>query len=196
MEAVDYGSSSEEETTEHTTRSSSTRKIKAEGDTVEGSNSKSQSTSQNSKIQAKQADDTINSALDNLASLIPILQSHQKAIEFESNDSNLHNLPHTIIEDVTQDTKKSKHSKTSSSSKPDDVMTPNPDAPTNPIPRKDESIAYFILRSNNEENVRTSMEKAVWATQSQNEPVLNDAFEVFNEHDMHFIDFNTLFLIR
>ena len=34
------------------------------------------------------------------------------------------------------------------------------------------------MRSNNEENVRTSMEQNVWATQPQNESKLNQAFKV------------------
>ena len=46
--------------------------------------------------------------------------------------------------------------------------------------KKEEKVAYFIMRSNNEENVRISMEKSVWATQPQNEAILNDAFEVFS----------------
>ena len=37
---------------------------------------------------------------------------------------------------------------------------------------------YFILRSNNEENVRVSIEQSLWATQKRNEDTLNAAFEV------------------
>eukprot|EP00483_Globobulimina_turgida_P000295 UN00295 len=78
MEPVDYGDTSEEDPTEQATKSStssSTRKLKREQE----SNSKP-----STKRKPMTQSDIINNNLDNLASLIPILQSHQQLIDAES----------------------------------------------------------------------------------------------------------------
>jgi len=40
--------------------------------------------------------------------------------------------------------------------------------------------AYYVMRSNSEENVRVSMDKGIWATQWRNESILNKAFDTHN----------------
>jgi len=40
--------------------------------------------------------------------------------------------------------------------------------------------AYYVMRSNSEENIRVSMDKGIWATQGRNEGILNKAFDTHN----------------
>ena len=37
---------------------------------------------------------------------------------------------------------------------------------------------YFIIKSLNHQNIRSSVEKGIWATQIMNEPILEEAFHV------------------
>eukprot|EP01083_Nonionella_stella_P095663 268610_1 len=181
METVDYGDTSEEDTTDQPTIKHDLPSLPTPTN-EESSNCKPKP---KPKPKPRSQSDIINQNLDNLASLIPILQSHQQLIEAESNS-------------ILQNKKPPKHSTKKSSKKHVINSNTNTNTNTNPNPNplipstipslptpitssldNPESIAYFILRSNNEENVRTSMEKGVWATQPQNEPILNEAFEVF-----------------
>jgi len=77
-----------------------------------------------------------------------------------------------------------KKPKTSMESKPILCQPIKPELAPKPEPQllSDQKFgeAYYVMRSNSEENIRVSMDKGIWATQGRNEGILNKAFDTHN----------------
>merc|ERR1712228_1089669 len=145
----------------------------SEDDDDQSSHSSSSTHSKSHGTDNQTVKDTNTDNLNLAASLQQILQSHQQKMDNETKPKHNNKLKQTIL------------------SPNSNALIANP----NKQP-KSEKIAFFILRSNNEENVRTSMEKCVWATQPQNEAILNDAFEVFSHSKKLKLTCNHILCVR
>eukprot|EP00486_Rosalina_sp_Unknown_P013201 CAMPEP_0201592652 /NCGR_PEP_ID=MMETSP0190_2-20130828/190490_1 /ASSEMBLY_ACC=CAM_ASM_000263 /TAXON_ID=37353 /ORGANISM="Rosalina sp." /LENGTH=263 /DNA_ID=CAMNT_0048051521 /DNA_START=19 /DNA_END=807 /DNA_ORIENTATION=+ len=211
MEPVDYGDTSEDETQEINNKSSntntndsnnlvslmgilqshqkvidaesassSTRKRKKESKSSSSSSSRkskkskssssgSSSSSSSSKVKPEQTQLADLNNLDLSSILAPTINSLMASTNTSAaNNNDHHNHSHESTMNIDNN---------------NNGNTAHNPPPVLPIEthHPNETVAYFILRSNNEENVRTSMEKGVWATQPQNEPILNEAYEKFDK---------------